>query len=421
MTTHHPSPPPPNQILNRLKSICYDSAAVNKLCDELPNAALVANLRCGAWYCKDPNVKTCYFKSTDGHNKQWDFNTRRLNMDLLRLVYSNANAYSAVIIVDATANKRKVYPDALSKTIPIWAYIINKYFNNNRGVSTDDCIRLPRFIQEEERTELIECLKIKGDKWILELETNNTMEEFVGNPQKQMIPMFVSYLDPFNEYEYKQIISDNNIPLICLSVGNNDGIQIDREYTYFLGAGDDEEMWSCGLTCELFWNNPNMYLECVDDEEIKTKIIKKCAVSETLKMMDDRVIFISDPDADADHPLSIRMRIVTNVATFNKRIMKSNNGIIDIIHKTNIMIMKIKRHNITQIQFICNNFKVSLAILVSIMINFREFSIDDHDDTLIISKEYIRKIISYVYRFSGSYQMPRDFCKQLNKYYIINN
>ena len=40
--------------------------------------------------------------------------------------------------------------------------------------------------------------------------------------------MFVSYIDPFNEYEYKQIISDNNIPLICLSVGNNDGIQIDE-------------------------------------------------------------------------------------------------------------------------------------------------------------------------------------------------
>ena len=76
-------------ISNRLKSIYYDSDIVDNLCKMLPNSELVANLRCGIWYCKNQCVNTCYFKSTDGHNNQWDFNLRRLNINLLELAYKN--------------------------------------------------------------------------------------------------------------------------------------------------------------------------------------------------------------------------------------------------------------------------------------------------------------------------------------------
>ena len=54
-------------LLSRLKSIHLDSCFVEKaLSLYFPNYAVFANLRNGLWYMKGP-VRTCYFKSTDGH------------------------------------------------------------------------------------------------------------------------------------------------------------------------------------------------------------------------------------------------------------------------------------------------------------------------------------------------------------------
>lgn len=73
-------------IGNRLSSIHHDSFFVQHLAEhyKLP---LVANERCGSWYIP-PNNKagSAYFKSTDGHQGQWSFSTRRLNMQVLEVV-----------------------------------------------------------------------------------------------------------------------------------------------------------------------------------------------------------------------------------------------------------------------------------------------------------------------------------------------
>lgn len=70
-------------IPNRLRSIESDAHFVQRVADhyDLP---LVANERCGSWYI-DPEAKagSAYFKSTDGHTGQWDFNLRRLNLQVL--------------------------------------------------------------------------------------------------------------------------------------------------------------------------------------------------------------------------------------------------------------------------------------------------------------------------------------------------
>jgi len=426
--------------LNRLKSIYYDSDIVTNLRDTLPDAELVANLRCGIWYCKDQGVKTCYFKSTDGHNNHWGFNTRRLNIDLLKMAFTTP----AVIIVDSTANRRKIYPDALSKTLPIWAYIMNMYIDKLFKVEMDDkcSIQLPRFISDTERMNLMQCLHINKEKWVFELQTildektaQSIMELVVASGYKRLVPMFVSSLDIFNKEYYQNIINNNNIPLICLSVGNNDSIfmenQIDRQFNYILGAGDDEEMWSLGLTSELFWMNTNLYLECVDDTMLHENItstlstIKYVKDVSILSLFDGAVSCVEQSASDNRHPNMFSIRVITSIANFNKNIgiydVKENNCLIDIIHKTNRLIHTLGRYTITHIEFICNNFRVSLAVLVSIMVKFRDitFNTDLHiSDNQPITKEYIRKIISYVYRFSESFQIPRDFCKQLNKYYI---
>jgi hypothetical protein len=130
---------------------------------------LVANLRCGLWYAPRFDA-TCYFKSTDGHNGWWNFSTTRLNMALADLAAGAGGA----VVVDAT-RKGKRFPvrrragrgqargrkrstpaapgrrgrggwpwgrrsavadarspppsppqDSLSKTIPIWACVLNR-------------------------------------------------------------------------------------------------------------------------------------------------------------------------------------------------------------------------------------------------------------------------------------------------------
>jgi len=53
------------------------------------------------------------------------------------------------------------------------------------------------------------------------------------------------------------------LPVICLSASRvvQDGMEEQDGYLYVQGSGDDEEMWSKGLTPDLFWNNLDYLLE----------------------------------------------------------------------------------------------------------------------------------------------------------------
>lgn len=72
-------------ITNRLRSIESDSQFVQSVAEHYGLALpLVANERCGSWYIPlDRKGGSAYFKSTDGHAGQWDFNLRRLNLQIL--------------------------------------------------------------------------------------------------------------------------------------------------------------------------------------------------------------------------------------------------------------------------------------------------------------------------------------------------
>jgi tRNA A64-2'-O-ribosylphosphate transferase len=80
---------------------------------------VVANERCGSWYAA-PSCSSCYFKSTDGHVNTWNFSLKRLNLPLLERVIQ---ADGGCLVVDSSV--RKLLPDSFSKTIPIWATVLN--------------------------------------------------------------------------------------------------------------------------------------------------------------------------------------------------------------------------------------------------------------------------------------------------------
>ena len=73
-------------IRNRLSSIVEDASFVQTVAEryDLP---LIANERCGSWYIPlNRKAGSVYFKSTDGHQGQWMFSTRRLNLQLFEIV-----------------------------------------------------------------------------------------------------------------------------------------------------------------------------------------------------------------------------------------------------------------------------------------------------------------------------------------------
>lgn len=73
-------------VTNRLSSIHHDSLFVQQVADhyKLP---LIANERCGSWYIPlERKAASAYFKSTDGHQGQWSFSTRRLNLQVLEIL-----------------------------------------------------------------------------------------------------------------------------------------------------------------------------------------------------------------------------------------------------------------------------------------------------------------------------------------------
>ena len=417
-----------NNILDRLKSIYYDSVQVTELQNKISNSQLIANLRCGKWYCNVPQVKTCYYKSTDGHNNQWDFNSRRLNINVLELILSE----TPIIIVDATANERKIYPDALSKTIPIWITVFNTYLKKIANLDIETPIQLPRSITTTEKNNLLIHLNNKLEQWVFELES--TLDNIIVEKIKALItihgfrpiiPVFISSMDSYDDNYYNNI-KKVGIPVICFSVGNHDKVYIenqeDRNFKYILGAGDDEEMWSITLTPDQFWNKYDKFLECNNDDEIKDIIISIINKKDlTISLFEDKIELLNGNDHDTN---IVSIKIYTNNANFYKNIGIYNltkYNIEHIIHNLLNTLITLKRYSIKKIKIYCSDFKISLAMTVSIIVKFKNTIIMtplilNNDD--IISKQYIRTIISYIHQFTGEINLSRVCCQKLNKYFI---
>lgn len=118
--TPNPSKRPVHSIHNRLESIISDSCFVTSVSTayDLP---LIANERCGSWYIQpDLKVESAYFKSTDGHKDEWSFNSRRVNLHILRVVAENNGA----VIVDSTRRK--------SEFTPVFLHVVIQKIKNQR-------------------------------------------------------------------------------------------------------------------------------------------------------------------------------------------------------------------------------------------------------------------------------------------------
>ena len=219
-------------LRNRLRSIARDAAFVRELASKVP-LPVVANARAGCWYAHTKHVAR--FKSTDGHRGQWALSLRRLNLDFLRIVV----AHDGALLVDATRRGRSL-PDALSKTVPIWCFCVNRA----AGFAEEE-LRLPPCVADAEAREI-------------EARLDACVSLMRQHAPHLSLKKPLRCLWVVNGDDTSIALPEDAHPVVCVSASAPNG---DLQ-----GAADDEEAWAPpGFTADVFWRNPHILEEASDD------------------------------------------------------------------------------------------------------------------------------------------------------------
>lgn len=274
----------------RLRSIEHDARrALHLHAAVAPHLPLFGNLRAGAWYT--PGAGACAFKSADGHYGQWRVSTRRPNAPFLRAL---AVARGAVV-VDVT-RAGKVWPDALSKSLPMWCAVVSALAQAMRPddprlstllhlhptVPPSEVAAIQRLLPEMVRTweeagvdvralapellrdgdddggggvAVVRCLWTRAD-------TDAVWEDGLPSAARLgYVPVLCISASPplpagARSFVEADAADDPNDPALGLvGVFGVEFAPRNTGFAYVQGAGDDEEGWSCGLTSKIFWEN----------------------------------------------------------------------------------------------------------------------------------------------------------------------
>ncbi|GAB7347795.1 hypothetical protein MBLNU459_g5336t1 [Dothideomycetes sp. NU459] len=241
-------------IHNRLRSIEQDAsfAAAVATAYQLP---LVANERCGSWYVP-PGRKagSAYFKSTDGHMSQWSFSLRRLNLQVLDVVAEKGGC----IVVDST-RRGKSMPDALSKTVPIWICVLNRYL----FPSLPACHVLstpPNVIGPSEHAQIDD--RIAG--FVQQLQSLHL--DLASLKAKLIKPLRPLWVTPDSALPPETPEFPDFYPVVLCTASRRVAGGEASQGGYIQGAADDSEAWAHGLTAPLFWSHRDELLATSEGE-----------------------------------------------------------------------------------------------------------------------------------------------------------
>ncbi|KAJ3274997.1 hypothetical protein HDV01_001503 [Terramyces sp. JEL0728] len=252
---------------NRVKSIIHDAKFVEFVAERIPQLPIIPNERAGCWYA-NPNLhshaKSVYFKSTDGHFGQWDFNLKRMNFHILQFIGEHRGG----IIVDVT-RKGKRFPDSLSKTIPIWCAVINSAVSTlSENRDWDAKLHTSRAAVSESEASQIEERIPKFVSKLLSSSINLTkLKDTIRKPLRPIwihpSTLMFSADDTSLFWSPEEFDSLPFYPIICLSASiscaqdsKEDGaplFPVRNSFSYIQGAADDSEMWAPGITYQHFW------------------------------------------------------------------------------------------------------------------------------------------------------------------------
>lgn len=201
-------------------------------------------MRCGAWYTAPDRLDdTAYFKSTDGHMRHWDFSLKRANLHLVPWLETGA-PLTGLVLVDST-RRGKSYPDALSKTAPIWCAVLNRASQKLHGSpATVPDLAVPRDAVSASEAAQIEALLAQ---WVDKLCASDLA---VPRLTKPLVPVFA------RAPEVPALSANEQHHIVLVSVSPTTAPDFHTPgATYVQGAGDDHEAWALGLTPALFWRH----------------------------------------------------------------------------------------------------------------------------------------------------------------------
>jgi tRNA A64-2'-O-ribosylphosphate transferase len=405
-------------ITSKLLSILHDSNFVDSIFAKFPPLTpKFANLRCGLWY--HPNfTDTCYFKSTDGHAFKWDFSPKRLNLNVLTSIIKNG----ICVIVDST-KRGKVFPDSLSKTIPIWTATWNSLFFENCDIS------LPDEIGVEESA----LIRKKLSTFTSALK-NSGIDPL--NSYKLSKPIKCIWIEPNTDVSvsYWTKESINNLdyyPLILVSASDSKRDPKTFGWRYFQGAGDDHQDWSNGLTPDLFYKWEK---EILADESFIENIVDSTQHKDAHKLIKSNCAFIaigttglfigsfeSVPKEDmfkiycgyCDHAENDEMAKWFNVQD-NKKSKSLEQNLTEILSLSNKILSENK-----QIVYLCpSGVSESIAVCIAVLAALFDKNKFIGIQNVKPSKESLRQIGAYISTFVHSANPSRNLMKQLNRYFI---
>jgi tRNA A64-2'-O-ribosylphosphate transferase len=265
----------------------------------------IANKQCGSWYLPLPPddglmssiSPQCYFKSTDGHVGTYNVSLKRLNLTLVKVLHQHGGAF----LVDSSV--RKVLPDSFSRTIPIWACVLNRVVQKYRqdlhveaSPDWDMNLYTPASIVSPEEHSVISNLIDSRVELLYESKAIVDPRALVNLMEKPIRSFWIS-----NNRIHRDTLScsDKNnsilqahkfLAILCfnpsfysedgknhiryIGAGNNPSANDKfRSFYYMPGAADDHETWSRGLTPKLFWSHREQLLDSLLSEDAVDALI----------------------------------------------------------------------------------------------------------------------------------------------------
>lgn len=294
-----------NQPRDRLLSIQYDVEQYLKpLLQKQRRIQVVANERCGTWYATPFQPHSyCHFKSTDGHVHL--FSLKRLNLPLLKTLAEdegdtstsiNGQCNHPVWIIDAS-NKKEM-PDSFSRTLPIWACVLNRIaeiYRKDLGLpslfsNADTRLILPTWIvPKTEQTTMHAAM----DARVQELYQSQAIVDVPGFLSLMTKPLRPFWITPLHAELPTEDQTFFCRPIICCNASNvrlggaNESRIVWREegqFWYTPGAADDHESWARRLIPQLFWKrekefSSSLLLSNQETEDWIDKVMKMASSS----------------------------------------------------------------------------------------------------------------------------------------------
>jgi tRNA A64-2'-O-ribosylphosphate transferase len=426
-------------------------------------------------------MQQCHFKSADGHIHHWQFNLRRLNLNLLRCL----GKHGVALIADST-RKGKAFPDSFSRTLPIWCAVINRVLASFRTsssidkhdrkerIASADCgreLHMPHWVTEMEQSQLQplitkwvqQCIDVAEIDW-------KSLASVVTKPLRCLWISPATNID--NIATMVRELSQKFVVCVCVSVSQLEAERVQQRsgWFYVQGAGDDEEFWSKGLTPQLFWQHSSEFAACkTDDEccELTATVLAASADTQNASIetheLDDTGIILAFSDtavhsvaqsaassmhADAvivcvDKPIPVDSLVQSTEELESKLRLQA-----DAIPTLRIHASADRRHRWSFLQALPKalefyrdsvasthsrrvlimsspNHSIAAAIAMAILVRF--FSHDYQPATVSVAeiramkKAGVRKRLLFIQQHASQVQPARSILQQLNMFFLSNS